>query len=82
MLATSTICSLIVGSVDFGAVVDALHLAQQRLSRDINPKVFSRREWHAKIKENNPFVSDVLSKKKIFLIGDEHGLAELSRRKP
>jgi predicted nucleotidyltransferase len=73
---------LIIGSADFGAVVDALHLAQQRLSRDINPKVFSPREWNTKIKENSPFVSDVLSRKKIFLIGDEHGLAELSRRKP
>jgi hypothetical protein len=31
---------------------------------------------------NNPFVSEVLPKKKIFLIGDEHGPAELGRHKP
>jgi len=73
---------LIIGSVDFGDVVDALHPAQRRISREINPKVFSQREWKAKIKESNPFVSEVLSKKKIFLIGDEHGLTELSRHKP
>jgi predicted nucleotidyltransferase/predicted transcriptional regulator len=35
---------LIIGSIDFGTVVDALHTAQQRLARDINPKVFSARE--------------------------------------
>lgn len=73
---------LIIGSVAFGDVVDALHPAQQRISREVNPKVFSQREWKAKIKESNPFVSDVLSKKKIFLIGDEHGLTEFSRHKP
>ena len=78
----SDIDVLIIGSIDFGGVVDALHQAQQRLSRDINPKVFSQREWKAKVGETNPFVSDVLSKKKIFLIGDEHGLAELGRPKP
>jgi predicted nucleotidyltransferase len=77
----SDIDVLIIGPVDFGTVVDALHPAQQRLARDINPKVFSTREWKAKVRERNPFVSDVLSKKRIFLIGDEHGLAELSRHK-
>jgi predicted nucleotidyltransferase len=72
---------LIIGSIDFGAVVDAMHPAQQHLSREINPKVFSQREWKSKVKEKSPFVSEVLSKKKIFLLGDEHGLAELSRYK-
>ncbi len=70
---------LIIGSIDFGTVVDALHAAQQRLARDINPKVFSAREWKAKLRERNSFVLDVLSKKKIFLVGDANGLAELGR---
>jgi len=33
---------MIIGSVDFGTVVDALHPAQQQLAREINPKVFCR----------------------------------------
>ena len=54
--------------------------AQQRLARDINPKLFSAREWKAKLREKNSFVLDVLSKKKkIFLVGDQHGLTELGR---
>ena len=63
----------------FFQIVDALHAAQQRLSRDINPKVFSAREWKVKLRGKNPFVLDVLSKKKIFLVGDENGLTELGR---
>jgi predicted nucleotidyltransferase len=72
---------LVIGSIDFGTAVDVLYSAQQRLSREINPKVFSTREWKSKVREGNPFVLDVLSKKKIFLVGDESGLAELSRNK-
>ena len=48
--AGSDVDILIIGSVDFGAVVDALHPAQQQLAREINPKVFSVREWNAKLK--------------------------------
>jgi predicted nucleotidyltransferase len=70
---------LIVGSVGFGAVVDALHPVQQRLSREINPKIFSAREWKARLKQKNPFVIDLLGKPKIFLLGTENDLTELGR---
>jgi hypothetical protein len=52
------------------------------LAREINPKVFSVREWKSKLREQNSFTTDVLLKPKIFLIGDEHELAELARHKP
>lgn len=70
---------LIIGAVDYGSVVDALYPAQQRLAREINPKVFTRREWNAKLKERNPFALEVLSRERIFLIGGEHELAEPGR---
>jgi predicted nucleotidyltransferase len=78
----SDIDLMIVGSVEFGAVVDALYPAQHQLAREINPKVFSTAEWKAKVGERNSFVADVMSKKKIFLVGDEDGLTKLSRHKP
>ena len=77
----SDIDVLIVGKVDFGPVVDALHPAQQQLGREINPKVFSRREWTARLGAKEPFVLEVLSQPKIFLIGNEHELAKLGRRR-
>lgn len=70
---------LIIGAVDYGSVIDALYPAQQRLAREINPKVFTRREWNAKLKEKSPFVLEILSRERIFLIGGEHELAELDR---
>lgn len=73
---------LIIGSVDFGTVVDALHPAQQSLAREINPKVFTAREWRAELKKGGPFVLEILSNKRIFLLGGERELAELGRYQP
>jgi predicted nucleotidyltransferase len=72
---------LIIGEADFGSVVDALHPAQQQLAREINPKVFSVREWKAKLRSKDSFVSEIMSQLKIFLIGSDDELAELARRK-
>jgi predicted nucleotidyltransferase len=80
--AGSDIDTLIIGSVDFGSVVDALYAVQQKLAREINPKVFTVREWRKKLKDKDPFVMDVLAKPKIFLVGGENELTELSRHKP
>jgi predicted nucleotidyltransferase len=73
---------MIIGSVDFGLVVDALHLAQQQLSRDINPKVFTARDWRNRLQGRDPFLTEVVAGKKLFLIGGENGLKELGRHQP
>src|SRR5688572_24782312 len=41
---------LVVGDADFGLVVDSLHGVEKKLGREVNAKVFSRREWNAKRK--------------------------------
>jgi len=80
--AGSDIDLLIVGSADFGSVVDALYPVQQQLGREVNAKVFSAREWRAKYKAKDAFLAEILGQPKIFLIGSEHELAKLGRRKP
>jgi len=50
-------------------------------SGELNTKVYSIREWKSTLEANDVFVTDVLPKPKIFLIGDEDELAELGRRK-
>jgi predicted nucleotidyltransferase len=71
----SDIDVLIIGSVDFGAAIDALHPAQEQLAREINPKVFSVRQWKTNLRKKNPFVTDIMGNPKIFLIGEERDLA-------
>jgi predicted nucleotidyltransferase len=80
--AGSDIDVLIVGAVDLGAVIDTLHPVQKLVGREINPKVFSSREWQAKQQAKNAFVMEVRANPKIFLMGDKDESQEPRGRKP
>jgi predicted nucleotidyltransferase len=68
---------LLVGDVSFADAVAALHEAQARLSREINPVVYSRAEFSARLREDHPFLRNVVANEKIFLLGDDRGLERL-----
>jgi predicted nucleotidyltransferase len=68
--AGSDVDLLIVGPADFGSVIDSLHGVQKKLGREVNAKVFTRREWNAKIKSGDAFVAEILKSPKLMLIGD------------
>lgn len=56
-----------------------LETAQQKLSRDINPTVYTINDWIRKYTDKNHFVTKVVQGKKIFLIGTEDELNELGQ---
>lgn len=66
---------IIVGRVQFADVIEHLADAQKVLSREINPTVYSAREFRSKVQGN--FLKTVLAQKKLFLIGDEDELRDL-----
>ncbi|WP_324664276.1 nucleotidyltransferase domain-containing protein [Dehalococcoides mccartyi] len=74
----SDIDLLVVGSASFAEVVKALHDAQEKLGREINPTVYPIEEFRSRIAEEHYFIRDVLSGEKIFVIGDEHELKRLA----
>lgn len=74
--AGSDIDLLVVGEPGFAEVVRLLHPTQATLAREINPKVYGPDEWREKLRTNDPFAIDLLAKPKIFLIGNNHDLAE------
>jgi predicted nucleotidyltransferase len=76
--ATSDIDLLVVGAVSFSAVVEACHLGQERLGREVNPVVMSKTAFQTKHREQDRFVSRVLKEPKIFLIGDASELGKLA----
>lgn len=80
--ADSDIDLLIVGAVEFGSVVDALQAAQQLLARDINPKVYSLREWRSMLRSGDSFAVEVMARPRILLIGSDDEPAKPGRRKP
>lgn len=68
---------LVVGKASFGEVAAALGAAQDTLSREVNPTVYSSSEFTAKLAAGHHFLTSVMRDKKIFLIGDQHELARL-----
>lgn len=79
--AGSDIDVLIVGAAELGAVIDALYPAQAQVGREINPKVFSSREWNAKLKAKSAFAMELQANPKIVLIGDKDESKKPRRRK-
>jgi predicted nucleotidyltransferase len=68
---------MIVGRVHFADVIEHLAPAQKALNREINPTVYSTKEFLTKLRGN--FLKTVLAEKKIFVIGDESDLRELGQ---
>lgn len=70
----SDIDLVVIGRIKFGELVEVLLGAQEILDREINPKVYSRKEWTKLRDSKDGFVTEVLRKPKIFIIGTEHEL--------
>jgi predicted nucleotidyltransferase len=75
---TSDIDLLIVGAVSFEKVVEACHVARERLGREVNPVVMSKSAFRTKQRGRHRFVSRVLSEPKIFVLGDASELGKLA----
>ena len=67
---------LLIGSVGFADAVKAVHPAQDRIWRGINPVVMTAAEFRKKAGE--PFLREVMAGEKLFLIGDEDELGKLA----
>lgn len=76
--ALSDVDLMVVGTAGFAEVVDRIADAQKTLHREINPTVFTAKEFTSKLRGN--FLKTVLGGKKLFLIGDEDDLRELGRQ--
>ncbi len=61
---------LVVGSVSFAAVVEALSAAGERLRREVNPVVMTKAAYEAKLAGRDRFVTRVSREPKIVLMGD------------
>lgn len=67
---------MLIGSLSFSDAVQALHATQSVLQREINPVVYSEEEFNRRIKGNDSFINEVLTKPKLFIIGKENELSQ------
>ncbi len=67
--AGSDVDVLIIGKLSFSEAVTALYPAQAIVRREINPKVYQRKEWQKLVNNKDAFVQEILGKPKLFIIG-------------
>jgi predicted nucleotidyltransferase len=72
---------MLIGSIAFAEAVRLLAPAGAALGREVNPKVYSAKEWRAAVTAKDPFVAEVLAQPKIFLIGIDEELERAGRRR-
>ncbi len=71
-ISASDIDLMIIGNVNFSEVVSAVYAIQQTLGREINPKIYSMKEWKQLCAKNDAFIQDVLKKSVINIVGEGH----------
>ena len=76
-IGASDVDLMLIGDIGFAEAVELLYPAQATLGREVNPKVFTAAEFSNKAAVE-PFLRDVLAKPKVFVIGNDHDLAELA----
>lgn len=72
--ATSDVDLMIIGDIGFSEVVGMLYPVQEKLGREINPKIYSREEWDQMHNTKDVFFKEVLSKPRMDVMGDGHEL--------
>lgn len=72
--AGSDVDLMVIGKTEFSEVVEAVHGAQEILGREINPRVYSKKEWDQLRKTNDAFIGEILNKPKLFILGPANEL--------
>lgn len=69
---------LILGSVGFAELVQAVFPLHAALGREVNPVLYTPEEFAARARGGDAFARDVLAKPQLFVKGDADELAELA----
>ena len=75
--AESDVDLMVVGTMSFSGVVEAIQSAQGVLAREINPAVYPPGEFRDKLQKNHHFLTRVMEGPKIWILGDEDELGRL-----
>lgn len=76
-VASSDVDLLIVGQLTSRQAARILGPLGRNLRREFNTTIYPEREIRSKIRSGNPFIREVLSGPKIWLLGNDHELAAL-----
>jgi predicted nucleotidyltransferase len=70
----SDIDLMIIGKEDEDKIINEINKLEQKLQREINFTIYSKKDFNQKKEKSNSFILDVIEGKKIFLIGNKNEL--------
>lgn len=74
----SDIDLMVIGSATLSAIAPLLREPERRLGRAINPTIYTEDEFEARLREGRHFLTSVLRKEPLFIIGGPDELAKLT----
>lgn len=75
----SDIDLVIIGNQNEDELIKKLDRLEEKLQREINYKLYKLKEFAKDVKQDEPFVLEILKEKKIILIGDGNALRKISK---
>jgi predicted nucleotidyltransferase len=79
--AASDVDLMIIGAATHRQTASGLRRAGETLAREINPHFFTGEDFFFRLAKKDHFLSDVMSKPKLFIVGDDHEFTDLARRR-
>jgi len=79
--AGSDVDLMVIGATNHRQVASGLRRAGETLTREINAHFYTEEEFLGRFANRDHFVSDVVAKPKLFIIGNEHEFADLVERR-
>lgn len=76
----SDIDLMVIGQASFSELSSVLRSAEELLEREINPSVYTTKEFKKKIFAKQSFILNVLKRPKVYLFGGERELTELGKK--
>lgn len=70
---------LVANDVTLSDLIPAVRETERELGREVNPSVYTPKEFSRKLGERQNFLSKVVEGPKLYLIGDEHELGRLAK---
>jgi DNA-binding transcriptional ArsR family regulator len=77
-VAESDIDLMVIGDLGLRKVTELLSNVGEKLGREINPHVFSVKEWARRLREHDHFLSSVKQSPKVFVVGSKRELEAMA----
>jgi DNA-binding transcriptional ArsR family regulator len=74
-VATSDVDLMVIGEIGLRRLSGLLHACEERIGREVNPHILTRTELARRLADGDHFLTSVMKDAKLFVIGDEDGLA-------